>query len=260
MHKRILIPLSLIALPLITVTALTPNAAAQRAISAPHFAAGFNRRGFNPGGSNRSGFDRGAFSASGHLRSSFYSLPLYDPLYADFLSSTGYPVASQPPLIILQGAPAAAPTADRFAPPSQPPSQPLMIELQGDHYVRVSGPEASGVQMIGLDFVDGKLTDRNASTPPASSQRRSAAPMPALVAPEPLPALLIFRDGHHEEASEYTIADGILYTRSDPYTSGPWNRKITLSSLNLPETIASNLTRGLRFRVPQSPNEVVVRP
>ena len=242
--------MSLLALPLITVTALTPNAEAQRTISAPHFAAGFNR----------SGFDRSAFSSSGHLRSSFYSLPLYDPLYADFLSSTGYPVASQPPLIILQAPPSAAPTADRFAPLSQLPSQPLMIELQGDHYVRVSGPEASGIQMIGLDLVDGKLTDRNASAPPADWQRRSATPLPAPVAPELPPALLIFRDGHHEEASEYTIADGILYTRGDPYSGGPWNRKITLSSLNLPETITSNQARGLRFRVPQSPNEVVVRP
>jgi hypothetical protein len=238
MHRRLLITLSLITLPLITMTAH-----AQRTISAPRFAAGFNRGAFNGG-----------------LRSSFYSLPLYDPLYADFLSSTGYPVASQPPVIILQAPPAAAPAADRFAPPSQP----LLIELQGDRYVRVIGPETSGAEMIGPDLLDGKLPNQKTSALPPDSQHRpqrySSSAIPSPATPESLPAVLIFRDGHHEEASEYTIADGVLYISGDPYTGGPWTRKINLSSLNLPETITSNQARGVRFRVPQSPNEVVVRP
>lgn len=225
------------------LTALTPCANAQRTGSASrHFAGGFNRGGFSRGGP----------------RSSFYSLPLYDSLYADYLSSTGYPVASQPPLIILQAPPAAAPASDRFAAPPQ--SQPLMIELQGDHYVHVSGPEVSGSEMIGPDSVgqaaDRKPTDRQTTT----GKRADPDANPSPVLPQLPPAVLIFRDGHHEEASEYTIADGILYTRGDPYSGGPWNRKINLSSLNLPETIASNQTRGLTFRIPTSPNEVILRP
>lgn len=232
------------------LTALAPCVSAQRlnaqrVLSAsPRFASGFNRAGFSRGG----------------LRSSFYSLPLYDPLYTDYLSSTGYPVASQPPLIILQSPPAAEPAADRSAPPSQP----LMIELQGDHYVRVSGPDPSGAEMIGPESTDGKLTDRKTSAPAPDSQHRpqhdSFAANPSPTVPELPPAILVFRDGHHEEASEYTIADVMLYTRGDPFNGGPWNRKIELSSLNLPETIASNQARGVRFRLPQSPNEVIVRP
>jgi hypothetical protein len=225
------------------LTALASAAHAQRLISAsPRFSAGFNRGGFSRGG----------------LRSSYYSLPLYDPLYADFLSSTGYPVASQPPLIILQAPPAAAPVPERFAPQSQP----LMIELQGDRYVRVSGPEMSGAERIGPDSV-GQAADRklmNRQTTPGNRIDPAVAPNPSPAAPELLPAVLIFRDGHHEEASEYTIADGILYTSGNPYTGGPWSRKINISSLNLPETIASNQARGVKFRLPRSPNEVIVRP
>jgi hypothetical protein len=228
------------------LTALAPCANAQHMGSAsPRFAAGFNRSGFTRGG----------------LRSSFYSLPLYDPLYADYLSSTGYPVASQPQLIILQSPPAAAPAPDRPALPSQP----LMIELQGDRYVRVSGPETSGAEMIGPDSIrpgsNGSNSIGSNSMDQAANRKTASAPaIHTPTAPELPPAVLIFRDGHHEEASEYTIADGILYTRGDPYSGAYWNRKINLSSLNLPETIASNQARGLRFRVPVSPNEVIVRP
>lgn len=256
MQRRILIALSVVTLPLITMTALVPATHAQRMISAsPRFAAGFNRGGFNRGG----------------LRSSSYSLPLYDPLYADYLSSTGYPVASQPPLIILQAPPAAAPAPDRSASPSQP----LMIERQGDRYVRVSGPEMSGAEteMIGPELIDPSVDRKTIElevnhrqmhhremTDREMNDRESSSAIHIAAVPELPPAVLIFRDGHHEEASEYTIADGILYTRGDPYTGTFWNRKIELSSLNLPETIASNQSRGVTFQLPQSPNEVIVRP
>ncbi len=75
-----------------------------------------------------------------------------------------------------------------------------------------------------------------------------------------MPAVLVFRDGHREEVSEYTIADGALYTRTDYYTAGSWNRQIELSALNLPDTVKSNQSRGVRFQLPSSPNEVIVRP
>jgi hypothetical protein len=142
-------------------------------------------------------------------------------------------------MIILQSPQARAPEPERFAPPAQP----LMIELQGDRYVRVSGPETSGTEMI----------DRMPDRP-------SSAPIHAVAIPELPPAVLVFRDGHREEASEYTIADGVLYTRADYYTTGSWNRKIELSSLDVPETIKSNLSRGVKFQLPTSPNEVIVRP
>lgn len=211
---------------LITLLAASaPCVSAQRmGAASPHFAARFNR--------------------GGHQRSSFFPLAYSDPFYADYLSSTGYPVASPPPMIILQSPQAKAPEPERFAPPAQP----LMIELQGDRYVRVTGPETSGAEMI----------DRMPERSPLSEH--SSASIHAAAIPELPPAVLIFRDGHREEASEYTIADGVLYSRSDYYATGSWTRKIALSSLNLPETAKSNEARGVKFQIPLSPNEVIVRP
>jgi hypothetical protein len=124
-----------------------------------------------------------------------------------------------------------------------------MIELQGDRYVRLSGEETSETEMI----------DSIATTPHRHERSAAAANQPAAVT-ESAPAVLVFRDGRREEVSNYTITDGILYTAGDPYTGGSWTRKIELSSLNLPETVKSNHSRGIRFQLPSAPNEVVVRP
>jgi hypothetical protein len=181
---------------------------------------------FAPG----SNFGRSNFAA--FPRSRFYPLALGDSLfYPDYLSA-GYPIAS-PPVIFVQAPPAAETPA-----PAQP-VQPLMIELQGDRYVRIGAEDTSGTEMI----------------------TREAKPSGAATrAQELVPATLVFRDGHREEVSEYTIAGGVLYSRSNYYTDGSWTRKIDLSSLNLPETIASNQSRGVPFQLPNSPNEVIVGP
>ena len=133
---------------LITVlTAVTPCMYAQRMLSSsPRFASGFNR--------------------GGHPHSFYYPLAFSDPFYSGYLSSTGYPVASQPPVIILQAPPAAASVPDRS------PSPPLMIELQGDRYVRVSGPETSGAELIAPDIVDRPTID-----PMPDSPRRPQRPI-----------------------------------------------------------------------------------
>ena len=179
-----------------------------------------------------------------HSHSFFSPLAFYDPFYSDYLS-TGYPVASQPPAVVVQTPPAATPMPER----SPSPTQPLMIELQGDRYVRLSGEEASETEMI--DSI---------ATAPRRQERSAAAAIRPAVINESAPAVLVFRDGHREEVSNYTITDGILYTAGDPYTGGSWNKKIELSSLNLPETVKSNHLRGVRFQLPSAPNEVVVRP
>ena len=92
------------------------------------------------------------------------------------------------------------------------------------------------------------------------NEKRASASTHAATTPEPPPAILIFRDGHREETSAYTISNGVLYTGSDFYTNGSWTRKIELSSLDLPETLKSNQSRGVRFQLPSFPNEVIVRP
>jgi hypothetical protein len=206
------------------LVAVTPWMSAQRmAAGPPHFARNYHH--------------------GGHSRSFFEPLGFYDPFYSDYLSSTGYPVASQPPVIVVQTPSATAPVPER---PSSP-TQPLMIELQGDRYVRLGGEESSETEMI---------------EPMPNARRRHeplAAFRPAVVS-ESASAVLVFRDGHREEVSNYTITGGILYTAGDPYTGGSWNRKIELSLLNLPETVESNHSRGVSFQLPSAPNEVVVRP
>ena len=51
-----------------------------------------------------------------------------------------------------------------------------------------------------------------------------------------------------------------MYAKADYYNSGSWNRKIELSTLNLPETVQINQTHGLNFQLPSAPNEVIVGP
>lgn len=143
-----------------------------------------------------------------------------------------------------------------------------MIELRGSHYVRVSGEETSGSVMIGPEAIARTATGRTKTGPEAidhmstsirAGKSSDAATRP--VAPqESAPAVLIFRDGHRQEVSDYTIAGGILYTRGNYYTDGSWTKKIELSSLNLPDTIAANQSRGITFQLPTAPNEVIVRP
>jgi hypothetical protein len=137
------------------------------------------------------------------------------------------------------------------------PVQPLLIELRGDRYVRLTGSESPGAEMITPETI-ARMPDppRNQS----HSEERAPASTHPTATPEPPPAILIFRDGHSEETSDYTIANGVLYTRSDFYANGSWTRRIELSSLNLPETLKSNQSRGVPFQLPSFPNEIIVRP
>ncbi len=165
-----------------------------------------------------------------------------DPFFADDVYSPGYPVTSQSPVIVMQPAPAL---------PDQVPSpaEPLVIELQGDRYVRVSGAEPSGSEMI----------DRSSST--SRQIERPSAAVNHAAASRDLPAVvLVFRDRHREEVSDYVISDGVLYARADYYSGGSWSKKIELTSLDLPETVDLNRSRGVGFRLPSAPNEVITRP
>lgn len=195
----------------------TPWASAQRMSASPHFARTYHR--------------------GGHSRAFLDPLAFYD--YPDIVPTATYPASAQP-LIVVQSAPLATPVPER----TSPPAEPLLIELQGDCYVRVTGSETTQTEMI----------DRTPEALRKPSTFLAVAPAP------PTAAILLFRDGHREEVSEYTIAGGVLYVSGNYYASGAWNREIDLSSLNLPETVASNQSRGVKFRLPASPNEVVIGP
>lgn len=179
---------------------------------------------------------RRGFSHS-HQRGRFggaYYPAFFDPLDSDHASASEY----APVVVVQPPAPAAA------TEPPLPPAEPLLIELQGDHYVQLSGDTGSREQVLDARSPSARLDNEPIA--------RDAAPRRA--------AFLVFRDGHSEEVSSYTISAGALYASADYYSSGTWNRKIELSSLNLPETIRANQQRGIQFQLPLAPNEVIVGP
>lgn len=80
---------------------------------------------------------------------------------------------------------------------------------------------------------------------PRSSARRSAPTSEAQ--PEPMlpPTVLVFRDQHKEEVSNYAIVGQTLWN-----FSGQKTRKISLSDLDVAATQKANDDRGVTFRVP----------
>lgn len=191
-----------------------------------HFPA--RQQGFHPGylGSGHGAYGRGRNVPA------LYPFPLLDPLYSDYL-----PAEPAQPGSVLMPSPAPSRTAEA---PARQPSQPLLIELRGNDYVQLSGDADSKLRTI-----TPQTTDKLQKPQPSVTQK---------------PALLIFRDGHQEEVADYTISNGVLYATADYYSSGSWNHAIQISSLNVPQTIASNESRGVPFHLPTSPNEVVVGP
>jgi hypothetical protein len=217
-------------LVLLALLTALPYASAQRTIPASRFAPQ------RSAGSSRFFRNSVPFFTSPFFSDSLY----YDDLHYNDLLRSGYPVASQPPLIIVQPA-APSPRPEQ----ASMPVQPLLIELQGDRYVRLSGAESSGAEII----------DRESGSPTSEGQTAAHGSVQ-----QPAPAVLVFRDGHREEVSEYSITNGVLYANGNYYADGSWNRKIELSTLNLPETLDANRSRSVQFKLPTAPNEVIVGP
>lgn len=155
-------------------------------------------------------------------------------LYADYPAEPLAVQTAPPQVVIVQ--PAATPDV------SETKAEPLMIELQGNHYVRFGGLPQSA--------------DRGVDLPSDYSEAaKSSKPAPQLP-----PAILIFRDGHREQVREYVIVAGVLYADQNYWQDGHWTKNIQLSALNLPATAKANLDSGVTFRLPSAPNEVVVGP
>jgi hypothetical protein len=117
--------------------------------------------------------------------------------------------------------------------PERKPAEPLVIERQGDRFVRVNQIDLSTVK--------------------SQPERSHAA--------EQLPTtILVFRDGRRVELNGYTIVDRVLYASVDYAANGYWTKKISLADLDLSATIKLNEQRGTRFTLPRAPNEVITRP
>ena len=125
------------------LTLLTPSATAQRTTHAAP------RARFTSPTANHA-FGQSAHPSAFRRSSPRTSLPF--PFLGEYLSlddiySAGYPVASQPPVILLQAARALSAPSDYPAQPRNEPAtktQPLMIERQNGHYVRVTTTPANG--------------------------------------------------------------------------------------------------------------------
>ncbi len=172
--------------------------------------------------------------------------------YPYFYSDSDYDSreGSQPQVVVVQ---ASAPAP---LPPPPAPRESLLIEWQGDHFVRstMSAKTSAGAE-IAPDY-----SDKSAAISPVTG--RSATGQKNAVQPprELPPAVLVFPDGRKEEVSEYTIMSGTIYSKADYWTTGSWTRKIRIADLDVPATLKLNQERGLKFVLPASSNEVVTRP
>jgi len=228
-------------LVLVLVLVTLPSCLSAQRMSAARFTA-------QPTGHGNGFVSRFGYAGFSQHRSHFYPFGfLPDPFFYNGLFSSTNPVDAQPPVVIMQAPTQAAAdsTPDRF--PS--PADPLVIELRSGRYVPISGKASSEAEMIDQGPT-GPLRPASPSDSATSARERG----------EIVPTTLVFRDGHREKVSDYTIADGVLYANGNYYTDGSWNRKIELTSLNLPETIKANSSSGTHFRLPTAPNEVIVGP
>jgi hypothetical protein len=171
-------------------------------------------------------------------------------LYSDYDDYDYEPeVEAPPPQIFPQ------PTAQLASPaPASKPPESLVIELQGDHWVRITpyGPP----QIVGQSNQPEQVSNPSPAIPPATRRRTQAAKPPA----ELPPAVLVFRDGHQEEIGKYMIAGATIYVNTDYWSSGSWTRKVQVVELDVPATLKLNQERGANFRLPSGPEEVMVRP
>lgn len=207
----------------------TPICAAQARGShgAPAFGPGFGvRRGPSPF------FD--------HRRTEFPgAYILGDPFawYGDYQYSPPAPEHDPGPVYVLRSA---------VNTPSQPKLSPLLIELEGDRYVRHGGtlqsPPGQGSREPRVMAAPAQGSAPNVDTTPLA------------------PTVLIFLDGHREEIPEYAIVGRLLYTHNQSDVQfGYARRTIELSALDIQATIKANRVNGIRFILP-GPNEVVTRP
>jgi hypothetical protein len=186
-----------------------------------------------------SGFGRGvSVSLNGRPRPRSFgpgAIFLGDPFYADYPVA---PLTIPPQYVVVQPT-----TAIDTAPEAK--SQPLMIELQGNRYVRFGGRQ--------------QPADRGTNSPPDYAEA-DAGKLSGQAQPELPPTVLIFRDGHREQVPGYAIVGGTLYANEDYWRSGHWTKDIELSALNIPATVRANHDNGVKFLLPSAPNEVITRP
>ena len=239
--------------------AVTPGLLALALFAAPVHAQrggyGMAGRGGAPPSHGGAARGRGHHGRRGFYGSGFGDYyPFYDP-YND-TDGGGEP---PPAPIILQAAAPASP-----APAQAKASESLVMELRGDHWVRLTsyGPQ-EGSQPARLQSVSQSTPGQPGShVGPSLLASRSASGEASPAGPPARlpPAVLVFRDGHQEEAAKYTIVGSTIFIKADYWSSGSWTRQVPIAQLDIPATLRANQARGAKFSLPSRPAEVMMRP
>ena len=97
-------------------------------------------------------------------------------------------------------------------------------------------------------------TQARAAVPPAAAKVIEVPESGPHAAAPTGPAILVMRDGRQMQVSRYTIMGDYLYVSSRPRQTS----RIPLDSVDLEATVHQNALRGIPFRLPTDPGEVVV--
>ena len=246
------------------LAALAPCVNAQRAVASPAHSITGRSRAVPPAATVRGGNASADFASFRSFRHSDLPGSLLYPF--GWFPDSSYPDNSPPPNgdlsparpdLLLQALSSLGTNLGSGQQPSKPDSESLLIELQGDRYVTLpNGQPPTNSLEAGVS--QASREGPQLTVIPHSGGRGS--PQTTITVHDLPPVTLLFRDGHREDVRDYTIANGIIYARGDFYIDGYWNKKIELSALDLPETLKSNQARGVRFVLPNSPDEVITRP
>lgn len=171
------------------------------------------------------------------LSGGYYSDVQYDQQYTEETTS--------PQVLITQS------TAVEYS-PQKIKSGPLLIELQGDRYVRFGGAETdrSGTS-VHPDYAE-STTAKPIREVFSAQKEHTEAP-----SGKTTPVVLVYRNGHREEISDYAIANGMIYAHGTYWQDGYWTKQIPLSALDPQATLQANQERGVKFMLPSAPNVVI---
>jgi hypothetical protein len=138
-----------------------------------------------------------------------------------------------------------------YQPPPEPSAPPIQVQMKTEPL-----PDSVLLELHGTRWVKvtnfGESSDRALAAGTAAETQSKAKPLP--------PAVLVYRDGHTEELSSYSIIGGSIHTKSNYWTTGAWTRTIPLADLDIPATLQQNEKRGVNFELPSRPDEVMLRP
>ena len=181
---------------------------------------------------------RGHAGRHGHVRRIFPRAG-YAAYYPGFGYDSGFglnsayePTLEVPPPQPAEPSPTVAPTL-----PPNPADGPVVLELQGDRWFRVTydGPP----QVVGQSY---------------RPEPEKASNSPNVAAS----AVLVFRDGHKEKIGKYCIIGGAIHISADYWSTGSWNRTVEILDLDVPATLKLNQEQGIQFRLPSGPYEVMI--